>query len=280
MKMIMAFAVVGMLCLGGGFLVGSSMSDDRSQTLNIAGSSSVGPLMTTYVQEYSKLTDSVKFNLSVTDSTDGVNKVLSGAADIGMSSSKISDAAVAAGAVATEICKDAIVVVVSPKLFDGGVTNLTPAQMKGIYEGTITNWQDVGFNASVPIANTHVFIREEGSGTRDAFESLIGKPTLISGLSTQNSTGLMRSAVSSAEYAIGYISLGSLNTATDKAVSVNGVPPSIANAMNGTYELVRSFYLVTKGAPTGTAALFIDWILSPTGQKHLGSSFVPLYAVP
>ena len=275
MKMIMVVAVVGMLCLGGGYLIGNTMSDNTS-TISIAGSSSVEPLMKTYTQAYGSYNDNIRFNLSVSDSTDGINKAMNGTVQIGMSSSTVT----AAGAHVTQICWDAIAVIVSPALYNAGVTNLTPAQLKGIYEGTITNWNAVGSSTSIPITNNMVYTRESGSGTRSAFEGLIGATS--STVVAQNfpfvdGTGIMRTTVNGATYAIGYISLGSVNAATDKTVAINGVAPSGAAVSDGTYVLKRGFFLVTNTAPTGDIALFINWILSPAGQALLGTSYVPLY---
>jgi len=271
MKMIMVAAVVGMVCLGGGYVLGSSMSNN-DQKLDIGGSSSVEPLMKLYMQEYSKFTD-VKLNLSVSDSSAGVTGAMNGTFDIGMSSSTVT----AAGAVATEICKDAIAIIVGSGV---SVTNLTVAQLFGIYNGDFTTWDQVGGATSDAI---DVFVRESGSGTRDAIEGMIRqggvKPdtTKISPTIAE-STSAMKNEVGKSAYAIGYVSLGSVGDAN--TVSVGGVAPSLATAMDGTYPLVRSFFLVTNGEPVGAAKQFISWILSPEGQTIAKISFVPLYEIP
>ncbi len=166
-----------------------------------------------------------------------------------------------AGLIATLICKDAVAMIVNKKY--NIVSNLTSAQIAGIYKGTYTNWSQVG-GANQPIV---VYTREVGSGTRNFIVDnfLGGVDTIKSTATVYNSTERIRWAVTANPYAIGYISLGSVDS-TVKATALNGVPATVANAKAGTYTAVRNFNMVTKGTPTGTAKLFIDWVLSPAGQ--------------
>jgi len=120
-----------------------------------------------------------------------------------------------------------------------------------------------------------VISREEGSGTRGAFIELTGveiKDTdgnkvdrTTEEAEISNETNVVMSTVSGNQYAIGYISLGSLND-TVKALKVDGVEATVANIKAGTYTLARPFMICTKGEATGLKKDFIDFILSKQGQ--------------
>lgn len=130
-----------------------------------------------------------------------------------------------------------------------------------------------GFDNKHDIA---VISREDGSGTRGAFTDLFkikekdasGKKidmTTASADITQ-STGVMMTQVAGNKYAIGYISLGSLND-TLKAVKVDGVDATVENIKNGSYKISRPFNIATKGEINAQTQDFINYILSAEGQK-------------
>lgn len=125
-----------------------------------------------------------------------------------------------------------------------------------------------------------VLSREEGSGTRGAFIELFGVETRSNGeridrtideADITNSTQVMMTSVSQNIYAMGYISLGSLNNSV-KAVQINGVVPSAANISNKTYPISRPFNIATKGNITPQAQDFIAYILSADGQTVVQNS--------
>lgn len=121
----------------------------------------------------------------------------------------------------------------------------------------------------------NVVSREEGSGTRGAFVELTGVQekkedgTKVDNTTKEaiiaNKTDVVLTNVSGDDYAIGYISLGSLND-TVKAVSVDGAEATAENVKNGSYKIARPFNIATKGEPTGLAADFIAYIMSAEGQ--------------
>ena len=123
-----------------------------------------------------------------------------------------------------------------------------------------------------------VISREDGSGTRGAFVELVGVEqkneagekvdyTTVEATITNN-TSVMMTAVANDEYAIGYISLGSLND-TVKAVKIDGVEASIENVANGSYAVNRPFNLAINGEVTEAAQDFINYILSAEGQTTI-----------
>lgn len=122
----------------------------------------------------------------------------------------------------------------------------------------------------------NVISREEGSGTRTAFVDLFSVvkrekedaivDNTVRSAEITNSTSIMMGKVASDYYALGYISMGSLND-TVKAISIDGVPPTAENINNGSYTVARPFNIVTKSEISKEARDFIDFILSKQGQE-------------
>jgi ABC-type phosphate transport system, periplasmic component len=140
--------------------------------------------------------------------------------------------------------------------------------------------EEKGFDASKEII---VISREAGSGTRGAFIELLeieqrNEDGTRTDLTTEeaiftNQTNIMMSNVEREMYAIGYVSLGSMND-TVKAVSIEGVAPTAENVKNGTYPIARPFNIATKGEPSELAKDFIDFILSKEGQAVISNGYI------
>ena len=130
-----------------------------------------------------------------------------------------------------------------------------------------------------------VVSREDGSGTRGAFVELFGIEEEVNGekvdMTTEeanitNSTSVMMSTVAQDEYAIGYISLGSLDESV-KAVKVDGSEATAENIKNGSYKISRPFNIATKEDLSDAAQDFEDFILSTEGQKVVeDNKYIPL----
>ena len=136
---------------------------------------------------------------------------------------------------------------------------------KGIFSGEITNWNEVGGSDG----EINVVTREEGSGTLDAFESIVmGDKELKDDAIVQSSTEAVKQSVSQDPNAIGFVSYAHMSDDV-KSLNVNGVAPSDAAIADGTYELQRPFLFLTNGEPTGDVKEFIDWVLSDEGSKVL-----------
>ncbi len=129
-----------------------------------------------------------------------------------------------------------------------------------------------GFDPSAAIT---VVSREDGSGTRSAFIELTGvleetadgqeiDRTTVDAVTT-SSTNVMMTTVAGNEYAIGYISLGSLNE-TVKALSIDGTAATAENVANGSYKIARPFNIAYQGSLSEVAQDFVDFILSADGQ--------------
>lgn len=129
-----------------------------------------------------------------------------------------------------------------------------------------------GFDPSAAIT---VVSREDGSGTRSAFIELTGvleetadgqeiDRTTVDAVTT-SSTNVMMTTVAGNAYAIGYISLGSLNE-TVKALSIDGTAATAENVANGSYKIARPFNIAYQGSLSEVAQDFVDFILSADGQ--------------
>ena len=143
------------------------------------------------------------------------------------------------------------------------VRQLTSAQLQAIFAGTISNWQEVGgANATI-----NLYDRDQASGTREVFvEKGLKKGAVASRANVVVSNGAMKTAVASDPHGIGYVSVGHIDSGI-VPVTLDGVLPSIATVKNGSYPVARGLYSVTKGQPSGLAGIFLDFMLSPSGQQ-------------
>jgi phosphate transport system substrate-binding protein len=243
--------------------------DELQGSITIAGSTSVQPLSEELAAAFMAKHPKVTINVQGGGSSQGIKAAIDGIADIGASSRELK-AEEAAQVQRIQICSDGIAIVAHPK---NEVTTLTVEQVRKIYAGEITNWKEVG-GADRRIA---VITREEGSGTRGAFEKIVmGKDAKIWDQAiVQPSTGGVRAAVAGNPDAIGYISLGYLDDSV-KVIAVDGVEPTMANIQNGSYPVARPFLYVTKEAPTGLVKEYIDFCLSDEGQEIVARKYVPI----
>ncbi len=139
-----------------------------------------------------------------------------------------------------------------------------------------------GFNTAKQIT---VVSREDGSGTRGAFIELMGievkgdngsrKDTTTKEAVIANKTDVMMTNISGDPYAIGYVSLGSLND-TVKPLKIDGITPSAENIKNGTYKVARLFNIATTGSESDVTKDFIGFILAKEGQDIVAKSYIAI----
>lgn len=148
------------------------------------------------------------------------------------------------------------------------IQSISKAQLKSIYTGTITNWRDVGGKDQRIVA----YSRENNSGTYVFFkEHVLNNEDFARDIQTLPGTAAVVNAVSKDPASLGYGGIAYANGI--KALAVKGddeseaVKPSMDTVETGTYPLSRNLYFYTVGPPTGEAKAFIDWTLSPEGQK-------------
>ena len=161
------------------------------------------------------------------------------------------------------VALDGVAVVVNPA---NGVEDLTVEQIAQIFTGEITNWKDLG-GEDLEIA---VLGREDGSGTRGAFEEIVGVDGACVYKNEYGSTGDVIGSVASNPNAIGYASLSAVDE-TVKAVKVGSVAPSEETVKDGSYEIQRPFVMVTKeGTELSPAAqAFLDYAMSDEVAEYI-----------
>ena len=231
-------------------------TEEITGTVNTDGSTSMADVMAVLKETFAEVQPGINVNYTGSGSGSGITNVLNGSVDIGLSSRALKAEEEGQGAVAHVVALDGVAIVVNP---ENTVANLTVEQIAKIFSGEITNWSEVG-GADAEIA---VFGRESGSGTRGAFEEIVGVEDACVYTNEYSSTGDMVGAVAGNPNAIGYASLSAVDESVI-AVSVNGVAPSEATVKDGTYEIQRPFVMVTKeGTELSEAAqAFLDFATS------------------
>jgi phosphate transport system substrate-binding protein len=232
----------------------------NSNGLILAGSTSVQPFAETLAEAYTKLHSEISIDVQGGGSSAGIMSAQTNTADIGMSSRNLKDKEKTLWSV--EIARDGLAIIINPK---NTITSLTLSQVRDIYSGVITNWSQLGGNDK----RIHVITREEGSGTRAAFEDLLMNKIEINPRSiVQDSNGTVRQLVGDDVNAIGYISLGLVNQKV-KSLELDGVAATRENVINGTYILSRPYLFVTSTEPVGEVRKFIEFVLSAEGRALL-----------
>lgn len=235
---------------------------DLSGSISMVGSTSMeklaNALSEAFMEEYPEVTVTAEF----VGSGAGIEAVTNGTADIGNSSRSLKDEEKAAGVVENVVAIDGIAVCVDPA---NEVADLTKEQLTNIYNGTVTNWKEVG-GADEPII---VIGREAGSGTRGAFEELVDLQDACKYANELDSTGAVIAKVASTPGAIGYASLDALDDSV-KALSLEGVEATAENIKAGNYFLSRPFVMATKGEISEQNDLvqaWFDFVLGDEGQQ-------------
>ncbi len=232
-----------------------------SGTITMSGSTSMEKLATALCEAFMEKYPDVTATAEFTGSGAGIEAVSAGTVDIGNSSRNLKDEEKEAGVAENIVAIDGIAVYVTP---DSSVTNLTKDELISIYTGEIANWKDLGGDDE-PIV---VVGREAGSGTRGAFEELLGIEDACNYANELDSTGAVIAKVASTPGAIGYASLDAIDD-TVKAVSLEGVEATAENIKAGSYFLCRPFVMATKGEISEQSELVQAWfefVLGDEGQ--------------
>lgn len=248
-----------MLCvIGACALAGLAGCGKGVNSITAAGSTAFQPFAEKLAELYMASHSGMNITIQGGGSAVGIQSALSGAADIGMAD-LVTLPPEAKDLKSVVVARDGIVMIVNPK---NAVKNLSTDQVRDIFNGKLKNWKQVG-GKDHPIT---VISREEGSGTRSSFETIVKNITLTKEAIIQDSNGTVRETVANDINAIGYISHG-LVSEKILPLSINGVSCTTEEIMKGNYILVRPVYLLTKTEPQGLVKGFIDFILSDQGQE-------------
>lgn len=264
-----SITVLAVLVIGIGMFVGCS-KNSRNKVV-IQGSTTVLPITQKAVEEYRKL-NNISISVSGTGSGNGIKSLIDGNCDIANSSREMKDdekkLASDKGLTLKEIvvAYDMIVPVVNPA---NPVKNLSLAQLKGIYDGSITNWKEVGGKNETIV----VISRDTSSGTYEVWESKIMKKTDVrKDALLQASNGAVSSSVSQNPKAIGYIGFGYIDSSV-KGLYVENIEPTLENGKSGKYPVSRKLYMYINSSKIKPQAQgFIDYLLSPAGQEVVKSA--------
>lgn len=239
-----------------------------SQHISISGSTSVTEVMEVLAEVYEKEHVNIDIDVNGVGSTAGINSAASGITELGMASRDLTPVEKKLGLVEHVIARDGIALVVNPT---NPVTNLTKEQARHLFDGSTKNWQQVGGSNS----NVVVATRENGSGTRGAFEELLQLTKKINGFDISTITqhaivasgnGIEKTTVANNHQAIGFISLGSVDSSV-KTLNVNGAKASVENVINGSYPISRPFIVLNQANKlTKPAQDFVHWMGSKEAQ--------------
>ncbi|MEA3327882.1 MAG: phosphate ABC transporter substrate-binding protein [Chloroflexota bacterium] len=247
--------------------------NELSGQIQLAGSTTVQPLAEALAEAFMADNPEVMIEVQGGGSSVGVTSAGESTVDIGNASRNVkeSEFEIFPELQVFTIAYDGIAIVTNSDL---ELPSLTLEQVKAIFAGEITNYSEVGGTD----AEIVVVSREEGSGTRAAFEELVMESGDTEAVITedallQQSNGQVRTTVAETPDTIGYLSFGFLDESI-KTVAIDCVEPSIANVKNETYPIFRPLNMLTKGGPNDLAQAFLDFIFSDMGQEIVSEDYI------
>jgi phosphate transport system substrate-binding protein len=223
------------------------------------------PLLEELAGAYSDQYDYVSVNIEARGTRLGLDALREGDADIAMVSRDL-DLEEEEGLDALVIARDAIAILVNGQ---NQVDSLTSGQLADIFSGGIVAWSEVGGEE----ADIQVLSREDGSGTRQAFEELVmqGQRVTLAAIVMPGSSAVGE-FVADDPLSIGYASAAGVPLGA-RAVQIDGSLPDLQALSQGEYPLTRPFILVTIRNPGDDVQSFLDFVLSPAGQVIVGRRY-------
>lgn len=264
MNKIISFALAAIMSV---FALTSCSDKGGANGVSTDGSTSMEKVIGALGEAFEK-ENGITVSYNPTGSGAGIQAVIDGVCDIGLSSRDLKDSEVSQGLTGTVLAYDGIAIIVNN---ENSVDDLSLEDIAKIYTGEITNWSEVGGDD----AEIVLIGREAGSGTRDGFESITDTKEACKYRQELTSTGDVITTVSQNPGAIGYASLASVKDSV-KAVSVGGVTPSEATVKDGSYVVQRPFVLVTKTGEklSDSAQKFFDYMTSGQANSIITSAGV------
>ena len=232
-KIIALLSLISILMVGCNKKAEEKTNEKSLESITISGSTSVGPLMEKESERFEQLNPQVNVQINQLGSSAGIKDAINGTA------------------------------IITSK--DNKIDSLKLSQIRDIYTGKIRNWKDVGGKDSEIV----VVSREEGSGTRDAFQKIVGYTSeeLINNAIIGDGSGNIKTTVAGNNNAIGFISFEYLDDSVNK-VKIDGIEPNVENVKDNKYKLARTFLLVYKEEYLKeNGNKLIDFVLSEEGQN-------------
>lgn len=219
------------------FFTGCGSENMQNNIISTDGSSSMEKVIGYLSESYMAENEKVKITYNPTGSGSGINAVLEGRCDIGLSSRDLKDDE-QMELIGTVVAIDGIAVIVNP---ENNIDNLSIEQLSSLYKGEVTNWSELGGSDS-PVV---LIGREAASGTRDGFESITNIENSCKYSQELTSAGDVIQTVATNPNAIGYTSLSAVKDNV-KVLEIEGVIPSKETIQNGSYKIQRDFLFVTR----------------------------------
>ncbi len=232
-KIIALLSLISILMVGCNKKAEEKTNEKSLESITISGSTSVGPLMKKESERFEQLNPQVNVQINQLGSSAGIKDAINGTA------------------------------IITSK--DNKIDSLKLSQIRDIYTGKIRNWKDVGGKDSEIV----VVSREEGSGTRDVFQKIVGYTSeeLINNAIIGDGSGNIKTTVAVNNHAIGFISFEYLDNSVNK-VKIDGIEPNAENVKYNKYKLARTFLLVYKEEYLKeNGNKLIDFVLSEEGQN-------------
>jgi phosphate transport system substrate-binding protein len=261
---------------------GAAQANSRiTGSVSINGSSALLPLMLQATKEFKAKYPRVRVSTAGSASIVGPQSASKGVATIGTcdwdASTDVPGFKKFNGLVPNKVAAIPFATVVHK---DNPVSNLTKQQLVDIFQGKVTNWKQVGGKDETILVVNRAF----GSGTRVNYQqkALGGASFMSTGanLKEVRSTGDMSTNINNTPNAIGYMDLVYVK-GNIKAISYNGIAPTVANVLNKSYPVWGYGYMMTKGQPTGATKEFIKYVQSSTFQNGAVKKmkFIPISAI-
>src|SRR5215467_7026926 len=231
--------------------------------ITAAGSTALAPLVTAVAKDYQAKCTGASVTVNLGGSGVGLASAENGSVQIG--NSDVFKKPGQDDLVDHQVAIVVFTLVINSKVT--GVTNLTTAQIQGIYSGKITNWSQAG-GPNLPIV---VISRPTTSGTRATFQKyILGGPETIPGPSSlvTDSTGTVATEVNQTAGAIGYVTIGAAKKANLTTVNIDGNAPDPMLVESNTYKFWNIEHMYTKGPASGLAQALIDYMLSDQGKQE------------
>lgn len=238
--------------------------------IDIAGGTAHIPVMNEAAKRIMMQNPRIRISVAGGGTGIGVQKAGEGLVDIGNTGRALSQEEIDKfGLVSFPFAIDGVAPIVHPQ---NQVTALSSDQIRAIFFGQITNWNELGGND----AKINVYGREEASGTHEVFWGrLLNKGEIVQTANIVQSNGAMKVAVAKDANAIGYMSIGHIDESINP-MAVDGVIPSQETAVDGSYPVIRKLYMNTKGEPSPLVNAFIQYIYSDDGAEIIsGSGYIP-----
>ena len=281
--------MIALVLAGCGRSGGPAGREGRAQTIRMIGSTTVLPLGERWQEEFSKQHPEADIAVSGGGSGTGIKALISGSAEIAMSSRDIKESEIeqarAAGIDPVEhtVAYDGIAVIVNPA---NPSQEVSLSGLSDMYSGALRDWSALGVAG---LGEIQVISRDSASGTYEVFKEIA---VTLGGAEKsrdyapealkQTSNQAILTMVARTKAAIGYIGLGYVDGSVKLLpVSVGeegeGVLPALATVRDGSYPIARKLYLYTNGEPSGPTKEMIDWIKSGDGQEVVEElGFIPV----